>query len=118
MFTITGEVIKGKGNGKKMGFPTVNLIYPDKSNIRDGVYAGYAYIYDKRYKAAFCVGKQPMNNVINFEAHLVDAELGDMYGKEMTFVATDFIREMKKYNSEQELIQAIEKDVQYVREHF
>jgi len=39
--------IKGKGRGKKMGFPTINLKIPSNFKLEDGIYAAKVFIEDK-----------------------------------------------------------------------
>lgn len=118
-FTITGKVIPGKGYGKKLGFPTANLSYPENISgaIKDGVYGGYVTLKGNTYRTAFCVGTQPMYNVTNVEVHFVDTKLDDLTGQEITVRDITFIRQMEKFNTDAELIAAINNDVQYVRKH-
>ena len=53
---ITGRVIKGDGYGRKLGFPTVNLETDTKEILKDGVYAGTAFLDGKKYRAGVVVG--------------------------------------------------------------
>ena len=73
---ISGKVIKGKGIGKKLGFPTVNIKLIEK--IESGVYAGFVRFGNKDYIAGIFVG--PDKKLI--EAHLIGFS-GDLYGKEI-----------------------------------
>lgn len=114
---ITGKVVRGKGYGAKLGFPTANLIYPEHLDAKDGVYGGYVNLDGKEFKTAFCVGTQPTSGVRNVEVHLVDAEPGDLYDKEITIQGVTYIRPMLKYNTDKELSDAIGSDVQFVREN-
>lgn len=59
--TFTANVIKGKGRGKELGFPTINLAVPENFNLKPGIYAcwvkldndqGLAF-YDIKGKARF-----------------------------------------------------------------
>lgn len=54
--TIEGNVVKGRGVGKAMGFPTLNVPY---EGDLDGVFTGCVYIEEVRYKAAINIGGSP-----------------------------------------------------------
>ena len=104
-YKISGIVIKGDGYGRKLGYPTVNLD-PEVSIFPPiGVYAGEAMLGNKKYHAGIVVG--PLDKI---EAHLIGDE-GDAYGKKVTLHILKFIREYKKFFSEEELIKQIGKDL-------
>lgn len=104
-YLISGKVIKGEGYGRKIGFPTVNLETQLKEFPPEGVYSGTAIMDDVEYKSGIVIG--PNNKV---EAHLLGWS-GDAYGKEVTLELVKFIREYKKFNTEEELINQIKKDL-------
>ena len=56
MIKISGKVIKGKGYGRKIGFPTVNLESKIKEMPPDGVYAGRVILEEKEYRAGIVIG--------------------------------------------------------------
>lgn len=102
---ISGTVIKGDGYGKKIGFPTINLKTDLTEFPREGVYAGSAVMDGTTYRAGIVVG--PHDKI---EAHLVGYS-GDAYGKMVTLKTKKFLREYKKFNTEEELITQITKDI-------
>lgn len=104
---ITGKVIKGDGYGRKIGFPTVNLESEGdtKELLPEGVYAGTAMLEGKEYRAGIVIG--PGNKI---EAHLIDYK-GDAYGKRVALKINNFLREFKKFDTEEELIIQITKDI-------
>ncbi len=104
-YTISGKVIHGDGYGKKLGFPTVNLEVISKDLPEGGVYAGEALLDGKVYRAGIVIG--PENKI---EAHLIGYE-GDAYGKEVTLNTHKFLRAFKKFDTEEELIIQIKKDI-------
>lgn len=104
-YIISGRVIKGEGYGKKLGFPTVNLDSETKEFPPAGVYSGMAVLDEKEYRAGIVIG--PGDKI---EAHLIGYN-GDAYGKEVTLLIKKFIREYKKFNTEEELIIQIKKDI-------
>ena len=106
MHKISGVVIKGEGYGKKLGFPTVNLDVQRPSGANEGVYAGTVVLDGKEYRAGIVIG--PGEKV---EAYLVGYS-GDAYGKEVTLEIKKFLRDFKKFNTEEELIGQIKKDIE------
>ncbi|OGI85842.1 hypothetical protein A3A05_02040 [Candidatus Nomurabacteria bacterium RIFCSPLOWO2_01_FULL_41_12] len=104
IYKISGKVIRGDGYGKKLGFPTVNLETKDELP-KVGVYAGVALIDDKEYKAGIVIG--PGNKT---EAHLIGYN-GDAYGKQVVLTIKQFLREYKKFDTEEELINQIKEDI-------
>lgn len=105
MTPITGKVIQGDGYGRKLGFPTVNLETETKEFPKDGVYSGTAVLEGQEYRAGIVVG--PHGNI---EAHLIGYH-GDAYGKEVMLNIGQFIREYRHFDTEQELIDQIRKDI-------
>ncbi|MBO4594639.1 MAG: riboflavin biosynthesis protein RibF [Clostridia bacterium] len=115
-YFISGKVVKGRGEGRILGFPTANIeIDRDKAALRDGVYAGEITVDGRKYKAVINYGNSP---TFSREERLIEAFIpdfsGDLYGKEITVGFTDYIREIKKFGSEEEFERAIEKDVETV----
>ena len=104
-YKISGKVIHGDGYGKKLGFPTVNLEVNNQELPEMGVYAGDAILENKKYKAGIVIGPYA-----KIEAHLLGYE-GDAYGKEVTLEIKKFIREFKKFDTEEKLIIQITKDL-------
>ncbi len=104
-YVISGKVLKGEGYGKKLGFPTVNLAVKPPSEAKEGVYAGIGILDGKEYRAGIVIG--PGEKV---EAHLLGYN-GDAYGKEVSLEINKFLRDFKKFNTEEELINQIKKDL-------
>ena len=101
---IRGKVRRGKGYGRKIGFPTINI--NNKSRIKPGVYAGSVTLDKKKYRAGIVIGE-------NAEAHLMGYR-GSAYGKWATIEVGKFIRKFKKFKAESALIKQIKKDLKYV----
>ena len=104
-YIISGKVIRGDGYGKKLGFPTVNLETGVKEFSEDGVYAGMATLEGVEYRAGIVVGPED-----KLEAHLIGYN-GDAYGKIITLEIDKFLRDYKKFGTEEELIAQIKKDI-------
>ncbi len=118
-YSITAEVIEGDRRGRRLGFPTVNQLYPeDKAPIRFGVYETRVMLDGEEYKGVTNVGHRPTFRTegVFAETYIIDYD-GDCYGKELKLSFKRYIREEKKFESVEELTSAIEADVLYVKEN-
>ncbi len=106
-YVITGTVVKGAGYGRKIGYPTINLKVLPPSELKEGVYAGTGVLDGKEYRAGIVVG--PGEKI---EAHLIGYS-GDAYGLEISLEIKNFLREFKKFDTEEELITQIKEDLKY-----
>lgn len=70
-------VIPGRGEGHRIGFPTINLEIPDDFDAEYGVYAGWAWLEGKKMPAAIHYGPVPVFGVeqASLEAHIIDADI-------------------------------------------
>lgn len=114
-YEIIGTVSHGKHQGStKLGFPTANVKFSSEFIIpKTGVYACYAIVEGKKYKAMANFGHNPTFNYtdeLSLEAHVIDYD-GDLYGKRIRILFKDFIREEKKFKSIGNLILQLEQDV-------
>ena len=104
-YVISGEVIKGKRLGNVIGFPTANIkIDESKTPLKRGVYKTEVIINGVKYKAITNVGTQPTVNGNNevIETYINDY-CGDLYGVNLTVYFIDFMRDIIKFNSVEEL---------------
>ncbi|OGI59484.1 hypothetical protein A3C60_01570 [Candidatus Nomurabacteria bacterium RIFCSPHIGHO2_02_FULL_37_45] len=108
-YTIKGKVIRGDGYGRKLGFPTVNLETNAKELPKEGVYSGMATFDGKEYCAGIVIGPKE-NDQHKIEAHLIGYS-DDAYEKEVILKINKFLREYKKFETEEELIVQIKKDI-------
>ena len=113
-YEIIGTVSHGKHQGStKLGFPTANVKFSSEFIIpKPGVYACYAIVKGKQYKAMANFGHNPTFNYtdeLSLEAHVIDYD-GDLYGKRIRILFKDFIREEKKFKSIGNLILQLEQD--------
>ena len=60
----TGKIIHGKKNGRKFGFPTVNILLDKNQQIADtGVFATQIKVLDKFYNGMLYVGYRKTLNL-------------------------------------------------------
>jgi riboflavin kinase/FMN adenylyltransferase len=110
-----GEVVKGDGRGRELGFPTANIVPSDDLVAPGhGVYAAFA----NGRPAAVNVGVRPMFETgrgLLIEPYLIDFE-GDLYGKTLRVAFVERMRGEKRFPSVEELIAQINRDVDEARE--
>lgn len=112
-FFIEGVVVHGKQNGRKMGFPTANVMYNDDTLLpKTGVYAGVTTVNGKRYKSVVNVGKNPTfdGDKITIESHIFGFD-EDIYGEVIKVEFIKYLRGNVKFSSMDELKAQIAKDV-------
>ncbi len=115
-YKISGVVKRGAGRGVKLGFPTANIYPRNEIILRSGVYAAYAYVNRRKYKAAVNVGSNPTfrDAQKHVEAHLLSFD-GELYGKKIEIEFISFIREEKKFRKVEDLVKQIARDVKAVK---
>lgn len=118
-YTISGTVIHGLQNGRKMGFPTANLgPYCEFMQIpADGVYSALATVDGETWPAMLNIGFRPtfQGNARTIEAHLLGFER-DIYFHELKLEFVDFLRPERKFSSPQQLAAQLEADRDKVRQ--
>lgn len=104
-FFVTGNVESGRKVGRKIGFPTMNVsVDPAKQPLKEGVYAGYSQINGKKYPAIINYGGRPTYGLkeLTTEVHLCGFE-GDLYGNAQRVYFTAYMRDVKKFDTEEDL---------------
>ncbi|MBA7591175.1 Bifunctional riboflavin kinase/FMN adenylyltransferase [subsurface metagenome] len=119
-YSFRGNVIPGQGIGRKIGIPTANIavIEPEKCIPRTGVYAGWIDVGGERKNAVLSIGQRPTFD--NGKEEVVEAHIpgfiGDLYGQEVRAGFNNRIREIVKYDSSQELVDQIHKDIEILKQ--
>lgn len=106
---LTGTVVHGKQIGRKLGFPTANLLIPEAVAVpRFGVYACRAIVDGKSYPAVTNVGVRPTvaGSGITVEPWILDFQ-GDLYGREIMLEFYRFLRPEMKFPDLESLKQEI-----------
>ena len=118
-YSISGTVIHGLQNGRKMGFPTANLgPYCEFMQIpADGVYSAYATVDGEVWPAMVNIGFRPTfeGKARTIEAHLLGFDR-DIYFHELTIEFVDFLRAEQRFGSPQELAAQLDADRRKVLE--
>lgn len=123
-FEITGEVVRGAGRGRGIGFPTANLRSEAELLPKAGIYAARAIVLHADGSAgdsracALSVGTNPTfvsDGALTVEAHLLDFE-GDLYSHRLRVQLIERLRDELRFDSPEALIKQIEADVARTRE--
>jgi riboflavin kinase/FMN adenylyltransferase len=114
-YLFEGEVVRGDERGRKLGFPTANIV-PDDELIcpGHGVYAAFA----NGHPAAVNVGVRPTFETgrgMLVEAYLIDYE-ADLYGQILRIAFIARLRGEQRFPSAEELIAQMHRDVEEARE--
>ena len=116
-YRFTGYVVHGEHRGRQLGFPTANLAGVQTIMPKEGLYAAMVHWEDQSRLAAVNIGGNPTFGVETFkiEIHLLDFS-GDLYGKtlDVDFIAR--IRNVVKFESREQLLRQIDKDIENVRQ--
>lgn len=116
-YSVIGVVSRGKGLGKQIGFPTLNIRVPAcKLLPESGSYAGYVDSGDVNghMPAAVFVPDSATGPV---EAHLVNHRSGDVYGSIMKVSFVKKLRMTASSLNTEELRELIADDVETVRQY-
>ena len=110
---ISGTIIKGKGLGKTIDFPTANLKIKEDYKL---IPKSGSYVIKTTYKDEVVYGMMNigMNPTVNgkqqsVEMHLFDFSK-DIYNKQFSIELIERLRKEQKFNSLQELKEQLYKD--------
>ena len=113
-YMIAGEVVRGRQVGRRLGFPTVNVL-PGKDKLLppNGVYFSQVRCGGKLYRAISNVGYKPTvtdERVMGVESYLYDFT-GDLYGKQVEVYLRAFRRPERRFDSVEALRRQLEDDI-------
>lgn len=120
MFSLTGEVVEGKGLGKGFNYPTANLQVKEDYKLipRNGVYVVRSIIQGDEYFGMMNIGVNPTvgGTEQTIETYFFDLDT-DLYGKTLTIELLARIRDEKKFGSTDDLIDAMKADEAFSRQY-
>lgn len=116
-FQITEEVVHGQKLGRVIGFPTANMNAMGDCPVDGGVYHSHTFVDGKAYNSMTNYGNRPSvgGQERLFETHLFDCSL-DLYGKTITVVLDEKIRDERKFDSLTDLKNQLESDARRCQE--
>ena len=121
-WAVTGTVIKGDQRGRKIGFPTANIVLETLQQPAFGVYAVEVGIDEGQATPQSSaggianIGVRPTfeKKDVLCEAHLFDSDC-DLYGQRLLVRLKAFLRPEKKFAGIDELLAQISTDVNHAR---
>ena len=118
-YAMTGTVVRGEGEGRKLGFPTANLQldHEDKLVPREGIYAVRAVVGGRTLGGALHLGPRPTfpGFTPTIELHVLDFS-GDLYGARIRVEFVARLRDVARFESVEALVEAMGRDVAVARE--
>lgn len=117
-FFCSGRVESGRGEGHRLGFPTVNLSLPaNKIRIKPGVYATETECGGIVRKSVTNLGGRPTfgDFAESLETHMLDFK-SDIYGAPIRIRFLSYLRETKKFDSPEALRAQIRSDLKKASE--
>ncbi|MBQ5500370.1 MAG: hypothetical protein IIT80_02300 [Aeriscardovia sp.] len=113
---VSGLVVRGLKNGRKMDFPTANLGGKVEGQVpAEGVYYGYFALGKSLHRAAISVGTNPTvdprSKEVKIEANLIDGAPFSLYGASAEVKFLGRLRSQEHFASFSQLKEAIAKDV-------
>jgi riboflavin kinase / FMN adenylyltransferase len=117
-YSFTGKVTDGLKIGKKIGFPTANLIIEHDYKLipKDGIYSCLCKT-GKVHKGMIYIGERP---TLSNASHTVEVNLFDfqenLYGENITVTPVKFLREDQKFDNLQLLSEQIAIDEKNARQ--
>ncbi|NLT51816.1 MAG: bifunctional riboflavin kinase/FAD synthetase [Ignavibacteria bacterium] len=112
-YTVTGIIVKGAQRGRKLGYPTANILADEKKLIPGaGVYVSRIFLGKNVYFGLTNIGLRPTFNdtdVFMIETNIFDFEK-DIYGEKLTVEFIGRIRDEIRFGNADMLIEQIKKD--------
>ncbi len=127
-YRLLEEIIPGRGIGKKLGFPTLNMKRPGQVIPAEGVYAGFVRVgdseedvlsCDEMIPAAYSIGQARTYGddfPLLIEAHLLNEHVDAVPGKYMAMDFIERIRAQHKFKTPEELSKQIAGDCAIAKE--
>ncbi len=128
-YAISGRVVHGDKRGKSLGFPTANMELHRLHSPVAGIYVtrvhvtldhgGGQGIVESNYPAVTSIGTRPMfdGEGMRLETHILDFD-ETLYTKHIRVVFLKKLRPEKKFSNVDDLIKAIETDIENARLYF
>jgi riboflavin kinase/FMN adenylyltransferase len=121
-YRLIGQIVPGRGQGRRIGYPTLNMKMPSQIIPQEGVYAGFVRLgrseddvcqFDGRLDAVFSIGRARTfgeGYPLFIEAHLIDSRTGNPTGKWIAMDLVERIRPQYKFKSPSDLAGQIAED--------
>lgn len=112
-YMLSGKIIKGKGLGRQLGFPTANLRIKETYKLipKNGAYVIKSHLKGREVYGMMNIGYNPTvdGEKQSIEIHFLDFE-EDLYNQNLQVNILEWIREEQKFNTLDELKEQLHKD--------
>jgi riboflavin kinase/FMN adenylyltransferase len=112
-FYLSGKVVSGKQLGKKIGVPTANINLKNRILPLSGVFIAKVIIDENEFGGVVNIGLKPTikdNLKSSVEMHIFDFN-DNIYGKTIKIIPKEKLRDEQKFNSIDDLVLQIKKDI-------
>jgi riboflavin kinase/FMN adenylyltransferase len=118
-YAIGGEVVRGAGRGRSLGFPTANVKADREVLVPPGVYACRVEVNGVPYPAVANIGVRPTfgETALALEAYLLDFN-AEIYGRSVRLSFVRRLRDERKFSTVEALTEQIAQDVAAARRSF
>jgi len=120
-YFLEGIIIKGKGLGSKIGYPTVNLKTDQDIILKSGVYISYLEYQHHKLKSVVNIGYnptiKPRQKKKSVEAHILNFNQ-ELYNQKVKIYFLKKIRDEKRFKTLEELTRAIKEDIDKTQGYF
>ncbi len=125
--SVFGEVVHGRGVGRRLGFPTANLDISREVRPPLGVYATWAHVEGARVPSVTNVGSRPtfadaagtvpagVRRDALVEAHLIEAPQRSLLGLAVELEFVRKLRNERRFGTDRDLARQIARDVDAAR---
>lgn len=117
-YSFSGTIIHGKGIGHMLGFPTINIHFPQNFTVpRYGVYASEVRLDGITYGGVTNIGIRPTfgGDTVPMSETFIFGFSGDVYGRTAAVSLCGFIRDERRFESTDTLKNQIETDKIYAK---
>ncbi|HVG42177.1 MAG TPA: riboflavin biosynthesis protein RibF [Chitinophagaceae bacterium] len=112
-YFFSGLVVAGDRIGRRLNYPTANLVYTDSDKIclGHGVYAVMVTVNGEEKGGMLSIGTRPTlhNSEEKIEVHIFDFN-NDIYGQTIRVTVKKFLRHQVKFSNLDELTQQLDRD--------
>ncbi len=109
--SVYGTVVRGRGRGRSVGFPTANLDPHHETLPPGGVYAAWGDLNGRILKGVLNIGPRPTfgDRQKSLEVHFFHFHK-NIYGRELELIFVSRLRATRRFNSRRALAAAIAQD--------
>ena len=120
VYGFYAKVVHGSGRGKELKFPTANIVATEKNQLmpKTGVYLARGRVNDDFIVGMCNFGTRPTFNEreLVMEINFFTSSLDDIYNREIYIEFLERIRDEKKFDNPDQLVQQLHQDRKYCLE--